>query len=133
MNKLYGDTVTLYHPDKAAQRVVRTVLHRVFCQQGRRELPDVKGTQQGAALLLVVPETTARFGADYTLQPGDRLYLGEGPDVAWADWPGFVPAAFDGVAIVRYVLPMRLRGRLHHVEAGAWWSGSGTGVHSLTR
>ncbi|WP_455501604.1 hypothetical protein [Gemmiger sp.] len=133
MNKLYGDTVTLYHPDAKAARVVRTVLHGVFCQQGRRELPDVNGAKQGAALLLVVPETTAKFGADYTLLPGDRLFLGEGPDVAWADWPGFVPAAVDGVGIVQYVLPMRLRGRLHHVEAGAWWSGTGTGVHSLTR
>lgn len=133
MNKLYGDTVTLYHPDAAAKRVVRAVLRGVFCQQGRRELPNVSGTRQGAAMLTVIPEGTARFGVDYTLLPGDRLWLGEGPDVAWADWPGFVPAAFDAVGIVQYVLPMRLRGRLHHVEAGAWWSGSGTGVHSLTR
>lgn len=133
MNKLYGDTVTLYHADAAARTVVRTVLRGVFCQQGRRELPDKDGTKQGAALLLVVPESTARFGTDYTLLPGDRLFLGEGPAVAWADWPGFVPAAADGVGIVRYVLPMRLRGKLHHVEASAWWSGTGTGVHSLTR
>ena len=133
MNKLYGDTVTLYHPDAKSERVVRTVLCGVFYQQGRRELPDANGTKQGAALLLVVPESTAKFGTEYTLLPGDRLWLGEGPEVAWADWPGFVPAAFDAVGIVRYVLPMRLRGRLHHVEAGAWWSGTGTRVHSLTR
>lgn len=35
--------------------------------------------------------------------------------------------------VVRTVLPMRLRGKPHHVEAGAWWNGSGTGVRSLTR
>lgn len=131
MNKLYGDTVTLYHPDGA--RIVRVVLRGVFLQQGRRELPDAEGTRQGATLLLVVPEKTARFGTDYTLAPGDRLCPGEGPELSTADWPGFVPAANENAAIVRYVLPMRLRGRLHHVEAGAWWSGSGTGVHSLTR
>ena len=40
MNKLYRDTVTLYHADAAAQTVVRTVLRGVCWQQGRRELPD---------------------------------------------------------------------------------------------
>ena len=41
---------------------------------------------------------------------------------------------FDGVHCGhRAVLPMRLRGKPHHVEAGAWWNGSGTGVRSLTR
>lgn len=84
MNKLYRDTVTLYHADAAAQTVVRTVLRGVCWQQGRRELPDAGGTRRGAAL-------------------------------------------------VQYVLPMRLRGKPHHVEAGAWWNGSGTGVRSLTR
>ena len=131
MNKLYRDTVTLYHADAAAQTVVRTVLRGVCWQQGRRELPDAGGTRRGAALLVVIPETTARYGADYTLAPGDRLFPGEGPALTWADWPGFVPAAVEGAALVQYVLPMRLRGKPHHVEAGAWWNGSGTGVRSL--
>ena len=91
------------------------------------------GTRRGTALLVVIPETTARYGADYTLAPGDRLFPGEGPALTWADWPGFVPAAVEGAALVQYVLPMRLRGKPHHVEAGAWWNGSGTGVRSLTR
>ena len=123
----------LYHADAAAQTVVRTVLRGVCWQQGRRELPDAGGTRRGAALLVVIPETTARYGADYTLAPGDRLFPGEGPALTWADWPGFVPAAVEGAALVQYVLPMRLRGKPHHVEAGAWWNGSGTGVRSLTR
>ena len=133
MNKLYRDTVTLYHTDAAAQTVVRTVLRGVCWQQGRRELPDAGGTRRGTALLVVIPETTARYGADYTLAPGDRLFPGEGPALTWADWPGFVPAAVEGAALVQYVLPMRRRGKPHHVEAGAWWNGSGTGVRSLTR
>ena len=33
MNKLYRDTVTLYHADAAAQTVVRTVLRGVCWQQ----------------------------------------------------------------------------------------------------
>lgn len=84
MNKLYRDTVTLYHADAAAQSVVRTVLRGVCWQQGRRELPDAGGTRRGTALLVVIPETTARYGADYTLAPGDRLFPGEGPALTWA-------------------------------------------------
>ena len=121
MDKLCSETVTLYHPDAAHRRVVRRVVRGVYWQQGRRALPDAGGTRQGTALLVVIPQT------------GDRLCLGEGPALQWADWPGFVPAAVENAAVVQYVLPMRLRGRLHHVEAGAWWNGSGTGVHSLTR
>ena len=80
-NRLCGETVTLYHPDPAAQTVCRRVLRGVSWQQGRREKP----------------------------------------------------AAVAGLAVVAYVLPLRLRGRVHHVEAGAWWNASGTGAHSLTR
>ena len=132
-NRLCGETVTLYHPNPAAQTVCRWVLRGVSWQQGRREKPDAAGTKQGTALLLVIPEAAGQYGADYTLDPGDRVLLGEGPGVAWADWPGFVPAAVAGLAVVAYVLPLRLRGRVHHVEAGAWWNASGTGAHSLTR
>ena len=131
-SRLYAQTVTLYHGDAAAQRVGRTVLRGVFWQHGRRSTPDAGGTQVGAAMLLVVPETSARYGADYTLEPGDRLCPGEGPALAWADWPAFVPGARDDVAVVQYVLPMTLGGAPHHVEAGAWWTGGGTGAHSLT-
>ena len=64
MNKLYRDTVTLYHADTAAQTVVRTVLRGVCWQQGRRELPDAGGTRRGAALL----EKQAALGRKYLEQ-----------------------------------------------------------------
>ena len=77
-------------------------------------------------------EAAARYGTDYTLEPGDRLCPGEGPDLAWADWADFVPALRAGVAVIQYVLPMYRGETLHHVEAGTWWTGGGTGAHSLT-
>ena len=132
-NRLFADTVTLYHGDAATKTVRRTVLRGVCWQQGNRAVPDAAGTKPGTAMLLVVPETAAHYGADYTLAPGDRVCLGEGAVLSWDDWVGFVPAAAENLAAVQDVLPLRLRGRLHHVEAGAWWNGSGTGVHSLTR
>lgn len=131
-NGLFARTVTLYHGDAAARRVVRTVLHGVYWQHGRRRAPAADGTAEGAVLLLVVPESAARYGTDYTLEPGDRLYPGKGPELDWDGWAAFVPGAEPRAAVVQYVLPMELRGRLHHVEAGAWWTGGGTGAHSLT-
>ncbi len=131
---LYGQTVTVYHPVAAKKRVDRFVLHEVFCQLGSREVPDAAGAKRGAAMLLVVPETErTRFGNGYKLAAGDRVLLGDGPEVAWADWGGFVPAEVDGLGVITYVLPLYLRGGLHHVEAGAWWSAGGAGAGRLAR
>ena len=74
-----------------------------------------------------------RYGVDYKLAAGDRVLLGEGADIAWADWGGFVPAEVDGLGVITYVLPLYLRGGLHHVEAGAWWSAGGAGAGRLAR
>lgn len=128
---LYAQTVTVYHADAAAQSVTHTVLRGVYFQYGRRTLPAADGTRAAAVLLLVIPAAAGRWGADYTLAPGDRLLLGAGKAVAWADWPRFVPAEHDDVAIVQQVTPLRLRGELHHVEATVWWNTTGTGARSL--
>lgn len=133
MNKLYADTVTLYHADAAAQTVVRTVLHGVYCQHGSRAHPAADGTRQEENLLLVVPEETARYGTDYTLRPGDRVCRGVGPELRWQDWPAFLPAVRQDTAVVDYVLVLFWRGARHHIEAGTWWGSTGTGAHSLTR
>lgn len=91
MNKLYRDTVTLYHADAAApDRGAHRTAGRLLAA-GPPGAADAGGTRRGTALLVVIPETTARYGADYTLAPGDRLFPGEGPALTWADWPGFVP------------------------------------------
>ena len=63
-NRLFARTVTLYHGDADARQVVRTVLHGVFWEHGRRRIPDGDGTAAGASLLLVVPETAFRYGSD---------------------------------------------------------------------
>ena len=74
-----------------------------------------------------------RYGVDYKLAAGDRVLLGEGADVTWDEWGGFVPAEVDGLGVITYVLPLYLRGGLHHVEAGAWWSAGGAGAGRLAR
>ena len=131
---LYGQTVTVYHPVTAKKRVDKFVLREVFCQLGSREVPDAAGAKRGAAMLLVVPETErTRFGPGYKLAAGDRVLLGDGGDVTWDDWGRFVPAEVDGLGVITYVLPLYLRGGLHHVEAGAWWSAGGAGAGRLAR
>ena len=159
---LYGQTVTVYHPVAVKKRVDRFVLRDVFCQLGSREVPDAAGAKHGAAMLLVVPERTRgaasagakvdaadqaagaaaeasgdlremRYGVDYKLAAGDRVLLGEGAEVTWDEWGGFVPAEVDGLGVITYVLPLYLRGGLHHVEAGAWWSAGGAGAGRLAR
>ena len=103
---LYGQTVTVYHPVPMKKRVDRYVLRNVFCQIGSREVPDAAGAKSGAAMLLVVPETdVTRYRVDYKLAAGDRVMLGEGPEVEWAAWPSFVPAEVDGLGAITYVLP----------------------------
>ena len=74
-----------------------------------------------------------RYGVDYKLAAGDRVLLGEGDDITWDEWGGFVPAEVDGPGAITYVLPLYLRGALHHVEAGAWWSAGGAGAGRLAR
>ena len=99
---LYGQTVTVYHPVPMKKRVDRYVLRDVFCQIGSREVPDAAGAKSGAAMLLVVPETdVTRYRVDYKLAAGDRVMLGEGPEVEWAAWPSFVPAEVDGLGAIR--------------------------------
>ena len=131
---LYGQTVTIYHAVPEKMRVDRFVLAGVFCQLGRREVPDAGGAKSGAAMLLVVPESDAmRYGTGYRLAAGDRVCFGEGPEISWDDWPEFVPAEVADVGVITYVLPLYLRGNVHHVEAGAWWSGGGAGAGRLAR
>lgn len=132
-NRLFGQTVTLYHGDAAAKTVTRTVLQGVYLQKGRRELPDAAGARGGDSVLVVIPQSAARWGVDYTLAPNDRLCAGEGPALDWEAFAAFVPGADPAAAVVQYVLPLTLAGQPHHVEAGAWWQAGGTGAHSLTR
>lgn len=91
-----------------------------------------QGQNRASAFLLIIPERSARREADYTLAPGDRVLPGEGQAVAWADWDAFVPALVPGLCCVQYVDPKDWQGSPCHLEAGGWWTRSGSGAHSLT-
>ena len=94
---------------------------------------DAAGQAAGAAAEASGDLREMRYGVDYKLAAGDRVLLGEGADITWDEWGGFVPAEVDGLGVITYVLPLYLRGGLHHVEAGAWWSAGGAGAGRLAR
>ncbi len=130
--RLCRQTVTLYHADPAARAVVRTVVRGVFFDVRRRGIQDKAGAQEGSGFLLILPQASARLGADYTLVPGDRVLPGEGPAVPYAQWPAFLPAAVPGLCTVRYVDAKTRGGVPCHVEAGGDWTAGGAGARSLT-
>ena len=98
-------------------------------------LPCGPGGPAGSAataFLLVIPEKHAAFGRDYTLEPHDRVLAGTGPEVSYTQWLDFTPAKVPGLAVVQYVDCKTAAGQAAHVEAGGWWTRSGSGAHSLS-
>lgn len=129
---LCTQTVTLYHPDEEAGTVTRTVVAGAFLDRRLRMTHTETGQQQAQAFVLVIPAAAGVPGQDYTLEPGDRVLEGEGPEISRESWPQFVPALHPGLCCVQYVDPKTVRGRFCHLEAGGWWTRSGSGAHSLT-
>ena len=58
--------------------------------------------------LLVLPE-------DIPLQPGDRIFDGNGPETV--DWERFLPVSVPGLSQVSAAEAYRFRGEFHHWEA----------------
>ena len=59
----------------------------------------------------------------FSLEPGDRVLPGEGPEIETADqWRAFVPAAVPGLAVIREAAAKRLGGQVRHVEAQTEWN-----------
>ena len=66
------------------------------------------------------------------LEPHDRVLAGTGPEVSYTQWLDFTPAKVPGLAAVQYVDCKTVAGQAAHVEAGGWWTRSGSGAHSLS-
>ena len=50
----------------------------------------------------------------------------------YTQWLDFTPAKVPGLAAVQYVDCKTAAGQAAHVEAGGWWTRSGSGAHSLS-
>lgn len=108
-----NQTVTIYHQDGPGA-YTRTVIERgAFLDFKKTQNVDKTGSREANSFLLVVPcEAQGVF-------VGDKVLLGEGPEVASREaWAGLIPAKIPGLVVVQYVDPKYWRGKLVHVEAG---------------
>ena len=106
-----NQTVTVYHTDNATY--AKHVFTRAFLDFKKTQNVDKTGSSEVNSFLLVIPCDS---------QPvfvGDKVLLGEGPDVTTAaEWREFIPAKVPGLVTVKYVDPKCWQGRMVHVEAG---------------
>lgn len=109
--RLCNQVVTVYHRD--GETYTRKVFSRAFLDFKKTVSVDKVGAREASSFLLVVPcEEPVVF-------PGDKVLLGEGPEVAGReDWAALIPAKVPGLCVVSYVDPKYWQGKLCHQEAG---------------
>ncbi len=100
VSPLCCQTVTLYHP--AQTEILRLRVENCFYRYEDKDTP----TGFVRNFLLVVP-------AGVPVTVGDRVLLGDGPEILPEAWQGFVPAKVEGLGEVAYVRPYE-----NHTEAG---------------
>lgn len=127
---LCDQTVTLYHAELAGgYRCTRTVFHGAHFDAKKAETVEKTGSRQANGFLLVLPSgwggrpvwaAAAKPGQTaFSLAPGDKVFPGEGPEVATREaWNLFLPAGVPGLAVVKDVDVKYWRGEVCHVEAG---------------
>lgn len=108
---LCNQRVTVYR--LAGEKVLRQVTENAFLSYGVEGKPTPTGEALGAPFRLILPADEG-----ITLQPGDRVYPGEGPKIEAHQWSGFLPATVPGLSVVTYVKPYFFLGEHCHTEAG---------------
>lgn len=109
--RLCNQTVTVYHKD--GDTITRTVYNRAFLDFRKTQTTDKTGSKEANSFLLVIP------GDSQTVFVGDKVLLGEGPEITTAkEWTAFVPVRVPGLVVVDYVDPKYWNGTIVHTEAG---------------
>lgn len=109
---LCDQTVTVYHWDKK-DTYTRKVIANAFLDFKKTQNVDKTGSSEVNSFLLVIP------GSEVPVAVGDKVILGEGPEVAdRAAWSAFIPSKVEGLVVVKYVDPKYWRGSVVHTEAG---------------
>lgn len=137
---LCDQTVTLYHAGFGADgrgfACARVVFAGAHLDSKKVQTVDKTGSRETNGCLLVLPsgwngrpvwiaptefeglDAAGRAGR-FTLVPGDKVLLGEGPEIAAREaWQRLVPAAVPGLVVIRDVDPKYWRGAVTHVEGG---------------
>lgn len=109
---LCDQTVTVYRRAGAGD-IRRTVHERAFLDFRKNLNVERTGSSEASSFLLVIP------GDQVPVEVGDKVMLGEGPEVADdAAWRSLIPSKVEGLCVVKHVDPKYYRGRLVHTEAG---------------
>ncbi len=108
--RLCDQTVTVYH--REGSTVTATVYKNAFFDMRKSRTVDKEGTREANAFLLVIP------GNSQAVFPGDKVLLGEGPQVSAEQWLSFVPAEVENLAIVSHAGVKYWKGSIVHTEAG---------------
>ena len=109
--RMCNQTVTVYHKD--GDSYIRTVYDRAYLDFRKNQTVDKTGSRESNSFLLVIP------GDSQMVFVGDKVMLGEGPEVATREkWLEFIPSKVPGLVVVSYVDPKYWGTQIVHVEAG---------------
>lgn len=109
--RLCSQTVTVYRPKEGGYS--RTVFRQAFFDYKKTQNVDKTGSREANSFLLVIP------GDAQTVFAGDKVLLGEGPEIASREeWAAFIPAKVPGLSVVSYADPKYWNGKIVHTEAG---------------
>ena len=107
---LCSQTVTLYR--KAGETIIRTVYRKAFFEWKKLQSIEKTGSREATSFLLVIP------GNVQACYPGDKVILGEGPEIGtMPQWRDFIPAKVAGMAVVDAVDVKYWNGEIVHTEA----------------
>ena len=104
---LCGQTVTVYR--KEAAGVTRQVTRQACLWVKIGTTTESYGKSLEKKFRLIIP-------GNFPLQPGDRIYIGEGPEQV--DWQTFLPSLVPEVLECGFVKPCFWEDRITHWEAG---------------
>lgn len=111
--RLCNQTVTIYHWDGGTGYTRKVIEKGAFLDFKKTQNVDKTGSSEANGFLLVVP------GSVVPVAVGDKVILGEGPEVATREaWAAFIPSKVPGLVVVKYVDPKYWRGSVVHTEAG---------------
>lgn len=111
--RLCNQTVTIYHWDGKDTYTRKVIKERAFLDFRKTQNVDKTGSKEVNTFLLVIP------GSEVLVAVGDKVMLGEGPEVAdQKSWASFIPSKVPGLVVVEYVDPKYWRGQVVHTEAG---------------
>ena len=109
---LCTQTVTVYHWD-GKDTYTRKVFMDAFLDFKKTQNVDKTGSSEVNGFLMVIP------GPSVPVALGDKVLLGEGPEVATREaWAAFIPAKVPGLVVVKWVDPKYWHGSIVHTEAG---------------